>query len=554
MEKSGINFPYITKLAYKGSIIKSIIFLFLFFLGFSSIYTQETSFFDWIQIYDGPSNGIDMVNDMKMKKEIINIVGRSSGDDGSQDLCILQYSISGDSLNTVRYLSGKNAWDEGNSIAIDLNLDFYVTGSATFDKNSFYAIFQKYSKDGELIWHKDLYNSKEIHSEGQKVVVDLYGDPIFGYICYEENSVVYFKKYSNDGDSLWNIKVFSDSTDYYLTSMTVDSLNNLTASVLRTFYCNSDVPCQEVEILKINQFGEILLQKDFHQARDAIVRIDQNMNIILMTNFDSNEIKIIKLSSTGNIIWENDFSNSHFIVLRDFMIDHHNDIVVTGYGIETSGFDYITQKISSTGKKQWEKVFSSEENLNDFASTLTIDKDDNIYVTGNSHNYISKGVCYTIKYDSQGAFIWKIKFDAVNSIFENAKSIAIDDSNNIIIAGNVSGITNGWNYFVLRINQKLDTDLTIPKNNLPSEYRLDQNFPNPFNPITKITYSIPYSGLVKIEILNTLGQKIKEIENRFLLPGNYNVVFNANGLSSGVYFYKISVNNYTSIKKAIFIK
>jgi hypothetical protein len=89
---------------------------------------------------------------------------------------------------------------------------------------------------------------------------------------------------------------------------------------------------------------------------------------------------------------------------------------------------------------------------------------------------------------------------------------------------------------------------------LPLEYALEQNYPNPFNPSTKISYSIPEDGFVKLAVYNLLGEEVATIVNTFQKADRYEVNFNASNLSSGVYVYKIEAANYTSSKKLLLMK
>jgi hypothetical protein len=89
---------------------------------------------------------------------------------------------------------------------------------------------------------------------------------------------------------------------------------------------------------------------------------------------------------------------------------------------------------------------------------------------------------------------------------------------------------------------------------LPLQYALEQNYPNPFNPSTKISYSIPEDGFVKLAVYNLLGEEVATIVNSFQKADRYEVNFNASSLSSGVYVYKIESANYTSSKKLVLMK
>jgi len=83
----------------------------------------------------------------------------------------------------------------------------------------------------------------------------------------------------------------------------------------------------------------------------------------------------------------------------------------------------------------------------------------------------------------------------------------------------------------------------------PLEFLLKQNYPNPFNPSTTISYSIAEDGFVRIAVYNLLGQEVATIVNSYQKADRYEVVFNANELSSGVYVYKIEAGNYSASRK-----
>jgi len=89
---------------------------------------------------------------------------------------------------------------------------------------------------------------------------------------------------------------------------------------------------------------------------------------------------------------------------------------------------------------------------------------------------------------------------------------------------------------------------------LPVSFRLEQNFPNPFNPSTTLNYSVPKSVPVKIEIFDITGSKIAVLVDEVKNPGNYQVVFDAHNNASGVYFYRMSAGEFISVKKMSILK
>ncbi|NCQ16846.1 MAG: T9SS type A sorting domain-containing protein [Ignavibacteria bacterium] len=96
--------------------------------------------------------------------------------------------------------------------------------------------------------------------------------------------------------------------------------------------------------------------------------------------------------------------------------------------------------------------------------------------------------------------------------------------------------------------------VNVSASTLPTTFAMAQNFPNPFNPSTSISYSLPQPGVVTLIIFNTLGQKVKEVVNGFQEAGSYTVSLNASDLSSGNYIYNVSVNGQSISKKMLLLK
>jgi len=89
---------------------------------------------------------------------------------------------------------------------------------------------------------------------------------------------------------------------------------------------------------------------------------------------------------------------------------------------------------------------------------------------------------------------------------------------------------------------------------LPDGYMLKQNYPNPFNPITKIGFYLPQPENVVINIYNSLGQKLRVLKNQPMSSGYHEVVFSAEDLSSGIYFYSLKAGGYRALKKMVVLK
>jgi hypothetical protein len=89
---------------------------------------------------------------------------------------------------------------------------------------------------------------------------------------------------------------------------------------------------------------------------------------------------------------------------------------------------------------------------------------------------------------------------------------------------------------------------------LPRMYSISQNYPNPFNPTTTIRYALPHRSRVSLIVYNTLGQQVATLVNGEVEAGYREVTFNANGLASGVYFYRLQAGDYTKTRKLCIIR
>ncbi len=106
----------------------------------------------------------------------------------------------------------------------------------------------------------------------------------------------------------------------------------------------------------------------------------------------------------------------------------------------------------------------------------------------------------------------------------------------------------------------VNSSSVIENGNTPDNYNLSQNFPNPFNPSTKIMYAVRERSQIKIQVYDVLGKVIKTLVNSEMDKGTYSIIFSGEGLSSGVYFYKIEAiplqggEGYSGFKKMVLLR
>ncbi|HRE39986.1 MAG TPA: FG-GAP-like repeat-containing protein [Ignavibacteria bacterium] len=187
-----------------------------------------------------------------------------------------------------------------------------------------------------------------------------------------------------------------------------------------------------------------------------------------------------------------------------------------------------------------------------------------IKTVGTSSNKAGIGTKIKIKANINGNPVWQTRVVEgqagycsqnlwLNFGFGNA---AIADSVKVIWpSGNINHFTNvELNRFITVTENGGIVNIKKSDSYSPQKFELKQNFPNPFNPETNIKFSVSKSDFIKLIVYDLTGKEVKSLVNANLTSGNYVVTFNAEGLSSGVYFYSLISGDFVSTKQMILLK
>ena len=264
-------------------------------------------------------------------------------------------------------------------------------------------------------------------------------------------------------------------------------------------------------------------------------------------------------------------SNETALGIAD-VTDKSNIKIISKY--ESTDFRYIHQGWISDDHK----YFYTNDELNelrgvdDYQTTLVFDITDldkpvlaNTYVSGlktiDHNNYIIDTLVYQSNY-STGIRVLSIA-DPINP-----KEVAYFDT---YPAGDKIDFVGSWsNYpyfesktivvssieeglFVLKLNE--GEDLSVEDENIVlNSFKLEKNYPNPFNPYTSINYSLSNNGQISLIVYNSLGQIVKTLENGYKQKGFYTVSFDGSALPSGIYFYQLSSKGHVKTEKMSLVK
>lgn len=168
-----------------------------------------------------------------------------------------------------------------------------------------------------------------------------------------------------------------------------------------------------------------------------------------------------------------------------------------------------------------------------FVYTLTVNQSGDLFLGLTTYD--------GIHYSKDAGNTWKVENNGLSNLY--VKSIACSPYG-YIFAGTEGGVFRSVN----------NTTSINNAGRIPDLYSLEQNFPNPFNPTTRIRFSIPYAKFVTLKVYDILGRIVATLVNEEKLPGYYEVKYDAMNYPSGVYFYRIQAGSFSQTKKFILVK
>lgn len=188
----------------------------------------------------------------------------------------------------------------------------------------------------------------------------------------------------------------------------------------------------------------------------------------------------------------------------------------------------------------------------------------NIKCVGTLSNKSAIGTKVRVKANINGSSVWQMQeIDGQSGYCGQNLILHFGFGNAAVIDSiKVEWSAGGDQYFT---NVDVNQSVTITENgsiisveesnvNVKKNYELFQNFPNPFNPSTKINYSIQNTEFVTLKVYDIHGKEVETLVNQNQRAGKYEVTFNSKNLSSGIYLYKISAGNFSETKRMILIK
>jgi uncharacterized delta-60 repeat protein len=656
-------------------------FLFLFFFSANLIYSQQV-IQDWVSRYNGTSNDQDYSYAIAVDANgNAYITGQSFSSSALNDIVTIKYNPAGAAQWIQIYNGSFNLNDIGIGIKVDNTGNVYVTGNTdTMIAGATYSniVTIKYDPSGVLLWNKIYDGPWRMIDKAHGIALDNAGNiyitgESYAYQTYDYVTI----KYDPAGNKLWDTRYYGKGNNDVATSIVVDNSNN----VIVSGYSYNSGNLYDYATVKYNSNSIQQWEQRYEGSGNDIARsiaVDNSGNICVTgSSFRTgtgNDYLTILYNPSGVQKWlqeYNDVSNGSDEAFST-AFDNFGNVYITGNspGNSTTA-DFATIKYNPAGVMQWIQKYNGIPTGADYARSLAVDGQGNVYVTGYSSG-IGSGYDYaTIKYNTEGLLKWVQRYNGLVYYYDLPTMVVVDASNSVFVTGyswggsslydmasvkyyqcnlvvnagndttiykgygsgtvtlraNITGGVNPisfvWStgattqtitlspsqttpYWVRATDAKgcissdtvivnvIDVSCGTPGNNkvlvchkgnticvnesavpahlahgdylgscivqksvfdqTSSEYKLYPNYPNPFNPSTKIMFNLPEQTKVKVVIYDVIGREVAVLVNGELKAGIQSVTWDAANYSSGIYFYKITAGTFSEIKKMLLVK
>lgn len=472
-----------------------------------------------------------------------------------------------------------------------------LTGAGASD-----VFVAKYDTRGVHLWSQRFGDASRQYSAG--VAVDAFGNVVVtgyfqgtvdfgaGPLTSAGGYDIFVAKFDPSGTHLWS-KRFGDAGGQYRSEITVDASGNvlLTGSFEGTMDLGggplTSAGGYDIFVAKLDPTGAHLWSERFGDADRQIctaVTADASGNVLLTgyggVDFGGGTLAnfVAKLDPAGGHLWSRSSNNA---TPTSVAVDDASNVIVTGLG---GGMDFgggvltgeiFLVKFDASGAHVWSQAFPVTETY--WGATVAVDVYGNVLLTGpfsgwtffggeTFMTWIDDTDMYIAKFDPAGVHLWSQSFyesNHVHGTYQISDCIAADPFGNIIVTGEPGNdvdfgggaLSNVGALFLVKFGP-IGTAVADG----PVGYHLHVNaYPNPFNPSTTITYSIPQSGFVQLAVYNVRGRLVRTLVNTRQPAGDYTVTWRGRDsgnspVASGVYFIRLESGGQVQVRKSTLIE
>jgi hypothetical protein len=482
----------------------------IFLLSALSLNAQNVQ---WTHTYGGP--GHDGAQSMTMTDDggIVIVGFESPYQLNYSDILLIKTDTAGNELWSKIYNLNLN--DVGRSICLTSDGGFIIAGMTEVTPQIYDPFLIKTDKNGNLQWSKQYDYGLGLDDRGHSV-----------------------RQTSDNGYIIaGQTRVFHGAfADYDMYIIKTDAGGNL----------------QWTKLYHYDEFGGNEVASSIRQLSDGGYIIGG------FTQSSEWASYIVRTDSLGNVIWSNVYPGIWQSGCDDILPAIDGGFIMTGIetSYETDG-DLMLAKLSSTGNLLWKKIYGTTDYEEGFSVQQL--QDSGYIVVGMTGFGAGVFDMYIIRTNSSGDSLWSRTIGG--TMDDRAFSVVSPNDGTYFVSGWAWSYGQGWgDFYMAKLTEPLVGSIAN-NNEFPRQFKLAQNFPNPFNPVTVIKFNITSTSKVKLAVYNIQGKEIAVLTDKIYEPGFYEKAWNGENYSSGVYLYKIeavSINspglNFAETRKMILLK
>ncbi len=481
----------------------------------------------------------------------------------------------------------QDSWIVDHDLCVDNNNNAIVSFCDIRSGSTFNPFIYKISSTGNFLWGENgitLSNDFDVFQAAPKVASTNDGGCVVIWIYSSTPNKVAIQKISNDGNLMWgDVPIFlSGVGSENFTYPNIVSSNEGNVIAMWSGYSGSFLNPQNYRIYSQkfspnglpmwSEFPETVYSlgrvagffspKIFSDGNDGVFYVwqdDRDLNNLTKSyvqHFSSNGENLFPIDGVSG----SSSNSSHSFDAAITYVSSTNETFMFWKEANSlqSAFGIYGQKFSSDGTTLWNEFGKpcSELNQNSYSSISANAFENNAIVYFNELIFGSVIAFPKIfKINSNSEIEWEKHISYAQS--EKLRLLATVDENGTskIIWQDKRNDESGIYGQRINIDGSYGNPLSVSENNFPNNFSLQQNYPNPFNPKTKILFSLTSSKNILLKIYDVLGNEVATlIDNEFMSNGNYEIEFNGNNLQSGVYYYKLTMDNFSETKTMILIK
>jgi hypothetical protein len=460
----------------------------------------------------------------------------------------------------TRTFDGPSEYDSGNSIKNTKDGGYIIVGGKNTQLYSGGSDLWLIKTDdlGDTLWTKTYSNcisgganSVQQTSDDGYIVTGTIWSVVGGDVD------VYLIKTDSLGDTLWTKTFGGVEGDGGMSVQQTSDDGYIVTGLTGSFGAGNG----DVWLIKTDALGDTLWTKTFGGVDLDIGRSVQQTSdngYIIAGDTESfgagnRDVWLIKTDALGDTLWSKTFGGVDLDIGKSVQQTSDDGYIITGVtgSFGAGHWDIWLIKTDALGDTLWTRTFGGVQS--DEGNSVQQTSDAGYIVAGYTASFgAGTADVWLIKTDSLGNTLWTKTFGGVE--WDRGLSVYQTSDDGYIVTGDTESFGSGNCDVWLLKTQPDPLNLSIHESTVIKYNFLHQNFPNPFNPITVISWQLPVSSQVNLTIYNLVGQKFATLLSASLPSGFHEYKWDASDLPSGVYLYRLEAGDFVESRKMVLMK